>query len=58
MAAPQQPDENAAAQIIDTAVDQQNATAGITAAPQADPDTLLRRTTLDLAGRIPTSKER
>ena len=58
VAAPQQPDENAAAQIIDTAIDQQNATAGITAAPQAAPDTLLRRTTLDLAGRIPTSKER
>jgi WD40 repeat protein len=28
------------------------------AAPQADPDTLLRRLTLDLAGRIPTIAER
>ncbi|MFN6152701.1 MAG: DUF1549 domain-containing protein, partial [Planctomyces sp.] len=44
--------------LIDTAIDQQNTAAGITAAPQADPDTLLRRTTLDLAGRIPTRRER
>ncbi|MFN9157833.1 MAG: DUF1549 domain-containing protein [Planctomyces sp.] len=44
--------------LIDTAIDQQNTAAGITTAPQADPDTLLRRTTLDLAGRIPTSRER
>lgn len=44
--------------LIDNAIDQQNVAAGITTAPQADPDTLLRRTTLDLAGRIPTSRER
>lgn len=58
LAAPQQQNELAVAQLIDTAVDQQNTAAGITAAPLANPDTLLRRTTLDLAGRIPTSKER
>ncbi|MEY3172168.1 MAG: hypothetical protein RLZZ436_81 [Planctomycetota bacterium] len=43
---------------IDASIDQQNSTAGVPAVEQADADTLLRRTTLDLAGRIPTAKER
>jgi len=43
---------------IDTAIDQSNSAAGVAVVEQADADTLLRRTTLDLAGRIPTLRER
>ena len=52
------PQDDSLAVLIDSAIDQQNASNGVTVAPQADPETLLRRTTLDLAGRIPTAKER
>ncbi len=45
-------------QQIDTAVDSQNAASGVPVVEQADPDVILRRTTLDLAGRIPTARER
>lgn len=43
---------------IDTAIDQKNSADAVPAVEQADADTLLRRTTLDLAGRIPTASER
>lgn len=43
---------------IDTAVDEQNAASGVPVVEQADADVILRRTTLDLAGRIPTARER
>lgn len=43
--------------LIDTAIDQQNQAAGVPVVEQATPETILRRTTLDLAGRIPTARE-
>ncbi|MFM8475882.1 MAG: DUF1549 domain-containing protein, partial [Planctomycetaceae bacterium] len=57
-AALQTPAETTLEQQIDTAIDQKNSAAGVAVVEQADADTLLRRTTLDLAGRIPTLKER
>ncbi|MCA9060168.1 MAG: DUF1549 domain-containing protein, partial [Planctomycetaceae bacterium] len=44
--------------VIDQLVDAALADRHITATETADADTVLRRTTLDLAGRIPTSAER
>jgi len=43
--------------VIDQSVDEAIATAAVTPAPQADDATLIRRLTLDLVGRIPTSNE-
>lgn len=43
--------------VIDQIVAQRLAEEGITPAPQADDATLIRRLTLDLAGRIPTPSE-
>jgi hypothetical protein len=57
-AALQNPADTPLEQQIDTAIDQKNSAAGVAVVEQADADTLLRRTTLDLAGRIPTLKER
>ncbi len=57
-AAWQLPGEVALEQLIDSSIDHRNAAAGVASVEQADADTLLRRTTLDLAGRIPTAKER
>ena len=57
-AAWQTPADTPLEQQIDTAIDQKNSAAGVAVVEQADADTLLRRTTLDLAGRIPTLKER
>ncbi|MFM7058438.1 MAG: DUF1553 domain-containing protein [Planctomycetota bacterium] len=54
----QVPGEIPLEQQIDAAIDQHNSAVGVAAVEQADADTLLRRTTLDLAGRIPTAKER
>lgn len=54
----QLPVELALEQLIDSSIDHRNAAAGVAAVEQADADTLLRRTTLDLAGRIPTARER
>jgi Protein of unknown function (DUF1549)/Protein of unknown function (DUF1553) len=44
-------------EVIDHYVELKLKQAGITPAPQADDSTFLRRLTLDLAGRIPTSAE-
>lgn len=45
------------AQVIDRYIDEAIAEAGVTAAGQADDATLIRRLTLDLVGRIPTTAE-
>jgi len=57
-AAAQSPGEASLELQIDTAIDQKNSADSVPAVEQADADTLLRRTTLDLAGRIPTAAER
>jgi hypothetical protein len=57
-AAFQAPDETPLEIQIDTAIDQKNSAGSVPVVEQADADTLLRRTTLDLAGRIPTTFER
>jgi len=44
-------------EVIDSYVDARLAAAKVTAAPQADDYTLIRRLTLDLVGRIPTPAE-
>jgi hypothetical protein len=44
-------------QAVDHYIDAQLQEEGITAAPQADDSTLIRRLTLDLVGRIPTAAE-
>src|SRR3954452_21536450 len=45
------------AEVVDQYVDAKLARAGVKAAPEADDATLVRRLTLDLAGRVPTSAE-
>jgi hypothetical protein len=50
--------ELAIPEVIDSEIDKALAAQSSVAAPQADPETLLRRLTLDLAGRIPTVAER
>jgi hypothetical protein len=51
------PGEMPIEQVIDHYVQQQLGIRGIQSAPQCDESTLVRRTTLDLAGRIPTQVE-
>jgi hypothetical protein len=43
------------AEVVDRYVDAGLAKAGVKAAPEADDATLVRRLTLDLAGRVPTA---
>lgn len=58
LAADQLPPPTAAiAQVIDDQVDRALAKAGVKAAPAVDDANLIRRLTLDLAGRIPTTAE-
>jgi hypothetical protein len=45
------------AEVVDRYVDAGLAKAGVKAAPEADDATLVRRLTLDLAGRVPTAAE-
>lgn len=51
------PPDRPIAEVIDHYVDAKLREAGVTPAPQADDATLVRRLTLDLAGRIPTAAE-
>lgn len=44
-------------EVVDHSIDAKLQAAGVTPAPQADDATLVRRITLDLAGRIPTAAE-
>ncbi|MCA9063732.1 MAG: DUF1553 domain-containing protein [Planctomycetaceae bacterium] len=52
------PPDSPISTVIDHYVDQKNQDNGIAAGDRADDDTILRRTMLDLAGRIPTTTER
>ena len=49
--------ERPIAEVVDHYVDLRLAKEGVPAAPEADDATLLRRLTLDLVGRIPTTAE-
>jgi hypothetical protein len=51
------PPDRPIADIVDHYVDAKLKAAGVTPAPQADDSTVVRRLTLDLAGRIPTEAE-
>jgi hypothetical protein len=51
------PPELPVEQAIDTYIGQAHSAAGVTPAPQASDANLIRRTTLDLAGRIPSTAE-
>jgi len=51
------PPDRPIAEVVDHYVDAKLREAGVAAAPQADDATLVRRITLDLAGRIPTTAE-
>jgi hypothetical protein len=51
------PPDRPIAEVVDHYVDAKLREAGVTPAPQADDATLVRRLTLDLAGRIPTAAE-
>lgn len=56
-AADSQPSEPSIPDVVDACVDARLNEAWVKAAPRADDATLLRRLTLDLAGRIPTAAE-
>jgi hypothetical protein len=51
------PADRPISEVVDHYIDAKLAKSGVTSAPQVDDYTLIRRTTLDLVGRIPTPRE-
>ena len=51
------PSDKSVEAVVDRSIDEAIASANVAPAPQADDATLIRRLTLDLVGRIPTTRE-